>query len=90
MTPPNTPRKDEVREIAANLTKAQRACIMNGSWQPKGWGAIRRHAKIHPHHHRVFGLARFFDHGANWRAGYFLTPLGLEIRAKLKESGNAD
>ncbi len=73
MTPPNTPRKDEVREIAEALSEAQREALIAGKWN------------VHEHAIRLchIGILRKTP-------GYFveLTPLGLEIRAYLKESGD--
>jgi hypothetical protein len=74
MTPPNTPRKDEVREIAAKLTKAQRASL-HTLREPDGRGKW-------PARHALVGKGLFEYHP--WRP----TAIGLEIRAYLKESGN--
>lgn len=75
-------------EIAAGLGRYQRAVVRAGSKRPKKWMTIRRHAKV-PDTVRVHQLhtpLRLFDHGPEWWRGYFLTPLGQQVRAILESN----
>lgn len=99
MTPPNTPRKDEVREIAAKLTKAQREAV-SSCFQDAA-----RHAPYHMFPNTAANRKAFRD---LLSAGFVttedggfdlvitrgralamacLTPTALAVRAYLKEGG---
>ncbi|KMS59956.1 hypothetical protein V474_07545 [Novosphingobium barchaimii LL02] len=103
MTPPNTPRKDEVREIAAKLTKAQREAV-SSCFQDAA-----RHAPYHMLPNTVANRKAFRDllsagfvttedggfdliiKRGHYLAMVCLTPLALSVKAYLKEHPrNAD
>ena len=102
MTPPNTPRKDEVREIADGLTRAQREALLSA--QPDRWMNSK---EIGATGATLSSLCWHWPKGADpispcisffsrdyedrpLRYCYRLSTFGLEIRAYLKESGNAN
>ena len=81
----------DIAKIAAGLTKAQRAFLLAASRRPKKWMTIRRHAKLN-HHVRVHGLGKplgLVEHEAPCPWRWQLTPLGLAVRAHLKENTDA-
>lgn len=91
MTPPNTPRKDEVREIAEALSEAQRKALFGKCGVPRsnmenasdcicGHPAACELPQIRP-----LPLAYTRD---RWPNGIVLTPLGIAVR-KYLESSNA-
>lgn len=85
MTPPNTPRKDEVREIAEALSDAQRAALTKAEVDGNLGRYFSRFISIPAGR----GLVKAGLATAVW-SGVMLSRLGEQVRAYLKESGDAD
>lgn len=86
---------DDVAEIAASLTEAQRkACLAmtdRGQFpgrdtftEPGSWSLH----SISPEVCRRTYVNTQTERSSKWRAAYFLTPLGLALRAYLKEQAD--
>lgn len=91
--------QDEVREIAAKLTKgAAKACtVMTAEWQFPGSATFTANGAHALHWHRNIGgtgilaeRCQLRDGPRRWRIAYRLTTLGEHVAAYLKESRNAD